>query len=270
MAEGFWAEVGGPHGYARTGRLQPIADEAALALARQREKTAAELWGDAARWQVVSSVPDWAPASPTGYWVQDTLSAHLHPRKACEALAAALRARGVSIQTSGAERGSVIWATGVTGLEALNQPDARPIGAAIKGQAALLKMDRAGAPQLFADGLHIIPHLDGTVAVGSTTENAFTHPDPDTLLDDVIARACTAVPALQDAEVIHRWAGLRPRARSRAPMLGPWPGRTGHYIANGGFKIGFGMAPKVAEVMADLVLERRDAIPPGFEVAAST
>ncbi len=32
------------------------------------------------------------------------------------------------------------------------------------------------------------------------------------------------------------------------------------------FKIGFGMAPKVAEVMADLLLEGRDAIPKGFRV----
>ncbi|MBS0565688.1 MAG: FAD-dependent oxidoreductase, partial [Proteobacteria bacterium] len=37
--------------------------------------------------------------------------------------------------------------------------------------------------------------------------------------------------------------------------------------ANGGFKIGFGMAPKVAEVMADLVLYGRDAIPEGFRIA---
>jgi len=52
-------------------------------------------------------------------------------------------------------------------------------------------------------------------------------------------------------------------------MLGPWPSRDGHYIANGGFKIGFGMAPKVAEVMADLVLEGVDRIPDGFRVEAS-
>ena len=37
----------------------------------------------------------------------------------------------------------------------------------------------------------------------------------------------------------------------------------GHFIANGGFKIGFGVAPLVAQVMADLVLEGRDRIPPG-------
>ena len=52
-------------------------------------------------------------------------------------------------------------------------------------------------------------------------------------------------------------------------MLGPWPERPGHFIANGGFKIGFGMAPKISEVMADLILEDRDQIPKGFEVTAS-
>jgi glycine oxidase len=74
------------------------------------------------------------------------------------------------------------------------------------------------------------------------------------------------VPVLKDAPVIARWAGVRPRARSRAPMLGAWPDRPDHFIANGGFKIGFGMAPKVAQVMADLLLEDHDTIPEGFRV----
>jgi len=69
--------------------------------------------------------------------------------------------------------------------------------------------------------------------------------------------------------VLDRWAGLRPRTASRAPMLGSWPGRDAQFIANGGFKIGFGMAPKVAEVMADLVLDGVDRVPAAFRVEAS-
>jgi glycine oxidase len=41
------------------------------------------------------------------------------------------------------------------------------------------------------------------------------------------------------------------------------------FIANGGFKIGFGVAPKVAEVMADLVLDGVDRVPVAFRVEAS-
>ncbi len=275
LARGFWSEVeavsGMSPGYAATGRVQPVADEAALALAQSRADSAADLWRGEAEWLVKRDDAGWGIDSPSGWFIQDTLSAHMHPRQACAALAAALQSRGVAVTAQASDSTApTIWATGAAGLEDLNKGHTRLVGQGIKGQAALLDLDRAGLPQLFIDGIHIIPHLDGTTAIGSTTEREYTDPhSTDAQLDVVIAKACAAVPALRGVPVIARWAGLRPRARSRAPMLGPWPGRPGHYIANGGFKIGFGMAPKLAEVMADLVLDGYDAIPDGFEVGAS-
>ena len=138
----------------------------------------------------------------------------------------------------------------------------------MKGQALSLRHDARDQPQLFVDGLHIVPHADGTVAIGSTSEATWTGNGPDAQLDALLDKAIAALPALARAEVTQRWAGIRPKAASRAPLLGAWPGRAGHYVANGGFKIGFGMAPKVAEVMADLVLEGRDIIPPEFRLDA--
>lgn len=277
MAGRFWAGVeaasGLASGYGRTGRLQPIADDAALALARARETTAAELWRGEAEWRVVPAAahPDWAPLSATGYLVHDSLSARLGPRRAVESLAQALRCRGVDIVTGMAEpEGAVVWAAGHAGLAALAADLAAPVGAGVKGQSALLALDVRDLPQIFADGVHVVPHADGTVGIGSTTERAYDDPaGTDDALEAVIARAEAAVPVLRHARVIERWAGVRPRARTRAPMLGPWPGRPGHYVANGGFKIGFGMAPKVAEVMAALILEGQDGIPDGFRVEDS-
>ncbi|MBM2576066.1 FAD-dependent oxidoreductase [Jannaschia sp. Os4] len=273
MAEGWWAEVaatgGGDPGYGRTGRLQPVA-EGGEALARARAATAADLWGDVATWAVEDAPAGWSPATPTGLVIRDTLSARLHPRRACAALADAIRARGGAIAAEAPDAGAVVHATGWRGLAEIGA--GRPAGVPVKGQAALLRLADApprDAPQLFAAALHVIPHADGTVAVGSTSERDFDHGEPDAQLDDVVARAVAAVPALAGAEVVERWAGLRPRARSRAPMLGAWPGRAGHWVANGGFKIGFGMAPKVGEVVADLVLEGRDAVPDGFRVEDS-
>ena len=272
MAGDFWRKVsdaGGKNpGYARTGRLQPVADEAARALAQRRTQTARDLWQDNARWEVTPATQEaWQPNSPDGHLIRDTLSAHLHPRQACDALVAALKAHDVAVHPEAADAGAVLWATGVAGLEAVGAGRPRIMGNGVKGQAALLRFDAAGAPQLFAGGVHIIPHLDGTVAIGSTSEREYDAPNStDAQLDDVIAAARAAVPVLQDAPVIARWAGVRPRARSRAPMLGSWPDHAGHYIANGGFKIGFGMAPKIADVMADLLLEGIDAIPDGFRV----
>ena len=275
MAGDFWQQVeqagGRAAGYGRTGRVQPIADDAALALAHRRADTAKELWGDAAQW-IVRPIADhdWCAPSATGVEIFDTLSGRIHPRQACLALVAALGAQGVAVTPDGPDTAITIHATGVAGLEALNTHHPRMVGAGIKGQAALLNFSAPDAPQLFADTLHIIPHRDGTTAIGSTTERDYSDGSTtDAQLDDILTRARGAVPALRGAQVVARWAGLRPRSRSRAPMLGAWPDRPGHFIANGGFKIGFGMAPKVAHVMADLILNDDNTIPPGFDVAAS-
>lgn len=274
MGEAFWRaveEVGGvPSSYARTGRLQPIADDHALALAEARAETARALWEGRYVWEVVEATGAWTPLSPTGRLIHDTLTARMFPRHACAALAAAVQALGGSIVSDASEEGAVVWATGAAGLEALSAERGRMVGAAVKGQAALLDVDARDLPQIFADTVHIVPHANGTTAIGSTSERDFGAADTtDDQLDAVIARARAAVPALADAPVLERWAGLRPRARTRAPMLGAWPGKPGHFIANGGFKIGFGIAPMVGQVMADLILDGRDTIPAEFRPEAS-
>ncbi len=273
MAERFWAEVmeigGVSPGYGRTGRLQPIANERALELAHARIETAKELWQGKAHWQVrpVADLGPWVPPSATGFVIHDTLTARMSPRRAGAAMVAALGALGVRIQPEAPNRGLVIHATGAAGLVELSNRLGRLVGAGIKGQSALLDFDARDAPQIFADAVHIIPHADGTLGIGSTTEREFDDPTgTDAALDDVIARAVAAMPVLRGVRVIDRWAGLRPRTKSRAPVLGVHPLYPGQFIANGGFKIGFGMAPKVAHVMADLMLEGHDTIPDDFRI----
>jgi glycine oxidase len=276
MAELFWTGVaeasGDDPGYARTGRVQPLADEAAVERARERAVTAGELWQGRYRWEVrtVDDFPNLVH-SHTGLVTFDDFSARLHPRRAVAALVAALTRRGAEIASTAPDSDAIIHATGVAGLlELKGLAGDRIIGAGVKGQAALLDRDLRDLPQLYADGLHVVPHVDGTVAVGSTSERDWDDPTAtDTQLDDVIARARAACPALRDAPVIERWAGIRPRARSRAPILGHHPLRPGEFIANGGFKIGFGMAPLVARMLADLVVDRIDRIPPEFRPEAS-
>ena len=270
-AETFWPVVetasGLPSGYARIGRLLPLASDREVALARGRTEAARENWGAAATWQVIEGQAGnpWTPPSPTGLFVHDTLSAILHPRQATQSLAAAVTARGGVILADAAPEPPVVWATGWQGLLDLNRALNRHVGSGVKGQALLLDHDARGQPQIFAGGIHVIPHLDGTVAIGSTTEREFDDPKTtDARLDDLLARAGALMPVLQDAPVLARWAGVRPRATSRAPLLGPWPGREGHFIAHGGFKIGFGMAPKCAALMADLVLDGNDRLPEAF------
>lgn len=277
-AEGFWrqvAETGGVDpGYGRTGRIQPTS-RTDLDRLRHRIEGAERHWHGAARmWLTQSPETPLVPDSPDGWWLMDDLTARLSPRRACEALAAAITARGGKIVTGQhvtppAVATPAIWATGAAGLESLSADTGRKIGQGVKGQSAALKYDAPDAPQVFVDGLHIVPHADGTVGVGSTSENSFAHDRIDEQLDAVIARVRDLCPALSRAAHVESWAGLRPRARSRAPLMGQWPDRAGHFVMNGGFKIGFGMAPEMARMMADLVLERRGSIPPAFRFHGS-
>lgn len=276
--ERYWREVeevsGQMSGYDRVGRLQPIDTERALGLAQERADNAAEHWRGQATWQVIEAAGagDWCPQTATGLVIHETLSARIHPRQACHALAAAIRAMGGEIVIGEASErlGKTVWATGVAGLQEISARLGKQVGNGVKGQAAILGLDARGAPITSAGDVLVVPHADGTVAVGSTSEREYDSPDKtDDQLEDLIQRACAVFPMLAAAPIVERWANLRPRAKSRAPMLGVHPTREGDFIANGGFKIGFGMAPKVGEVMADLVLEKVDTIPERFRPEAS-
>jgi glycine/D-amino acid oxidase-like deaminating enzyme len=91
-AEDWWARVaatsGLPTGYARIGRLQPLTDAAAVALAQTRAVQAETLWQGRAHWQVIPATgAAWQPASATGLMIHDTLSARISPRLGLAAVA---------------------------------------------------------------------------------------------------------------------------------------------------------------------------------------
>jgi glycine/D-amino acid oxidase-like deaminating enzyme len=76
-----------------------------------------------------------------------------------------------------------------------------------------------------------------------------------------LRRALTAaVPALGTAEVISTIAGVYDVTRDWHPMLGPWPGVDGLYLAVGFSGHGLKLAPAVGEAVADELAGRTPAI----------
>lgn len=269
----YWADIrragGVDTGWARTGRISAPGGDIAARLA-----------GAARHWPQEFTMRRGPVRHPLlagggGEYLFDTLTARISPRRAVAALAAAVRAAGGVIEEGAGLRhpdtteGPCIWATGAEGLAQLSADLGRPAGRAIKGQSASFRLALPQAPQLFLDGLHVVPHADGTVAIGSTAERDFADPAAtDGQLEALIERARALCPPLAGAAVAERWAGLRPRAESRAPLLGPWPGRDGHWVANGGFKIGLAMAPWAGEALAEWLLDGRCRVPEGWRLAS--
>ncbi|NOX74038.1 MAG: FAD-binding oxidoreductase [Alphaproteobacteria bacterium] len=274
----FWAKVdrlsGLRSGFGQIGRLVPLETPRELELAQMRVKTAAEFWRGHAEWRVVenSEFEGWAVQSASGFHSFDTLSARISPRAACATLAAAFQAIGGTIvEGTTASKGAAaeVWCTGFEGLDDLSRDLGQVVGIGEKGQGLLLDYQAGDVPQLFASGVHFIPHAGGKLAIGSTSERDWQEADStDDQLEELLRKACGICPSLQGAPVLKRWAGVRPRANKRTPMLGRHPLHDDVFIANGGFKIGFGVAVKAGEVMADLVLNGAADIPEGFLVEA--
>lgn len=289
------AATGRSAGYRRSGRLMPLAKPHLRTIALRHEQDALVNWRAGDRqfhWHVYdqSPVEGWLDnaAAESGV-VFDTLAARVAPRPFLATLSAYLRrsqhvrieegrepvhidpAAGRADFADGSTEafGDCIIANGVDAFPLLdglaNTPG--PSGTGVKGQAALLKADvDPNLPVVFTDGLYVVPHENGMVAVGSTSENAFDAPfSTDEQLDVLLARAADMVPFVRSAQVIERWAGIRPKAIGRDPMAGRHPDHQRIYALTGGFKISFGIAHRLATaVISEICGETDDSLPPSF------
>lgn len=277
------AETGLACGYRRCGRLLPLAKPHHAELAVERQADAGKRWttptgsfvwivresGHAVGWPSKEAMPHGV--------VFESLAARINPRLYIAALTASLdrsvtviegdsfetidEAAGVVTTRHGRtiRAGHVILAAGHASFDLLGKLLNRPpqdFGSAIKGQAALLKADiDQHLPLIFQDGTYVVPHDDGLVAVGSTSERQFEAGfTTDEKLDAVIAKATELCPALADASIVERWANLRPKAIKRDPMIGIVPGFRSLLVATGGFKITFGIAHEMARCALDLAV----------------
>ncbi|PCJ74570.1 MAG: amino acid oxidase [Rhodobacteraceae bacterium] len=277
-AQSHWAEVdatsGLSSGYDRLGRIIPITNARGLEHAEIRVEDAKSLWDGEAFWHVEDPAKfnGWISPEAAPYGViHENLSARINPRLACLSLAKALQSKGCEILEgwemtaigdnqitghSGTIRvRAIVMATGVACFPYLETLWGRNAGMGVKGQSAVMGgVNATDVPMIFGDHTYIIPHENGDIGVGSTSENTYDDPySIDEQLDTVIERALTICPALRHAKIKHTWANLRPRARKPDPMLGPIDGPEGLYMATGGFKIGFGIAHKCGEVVAAMI-----------------
>lgn len=284
-------------GYRRCGRIIPLPKAHLRPIAQRHQQEALSNWNADGRqfhWHLLDEPPvnGWVAedAGEAGF-VHDTFAAKVSPRalvaalKACversthvrlieNCAIASIDPSGIAILDGGervnfdhcmvsAGHGSfplIQNALGLSANGALGQP--------VKGQAALLdaKADPA-MPVVFLNGLYVVPHEDGSVAIGSTSEEEFDDAfSTDERLELLIDKARQIVPTLGEAAVVERWAGLRPKAIGRDPMVGVHPEHSRLIALTGGFKVSFGLAHRLADAALDAMCGKPMDVPASFSL----
>ncbi len=246
-------------GYARCGRVQIIATKG------QRESMERDAAASGNIQQMISA--EKALELEPNIRVDDALGAlycpltgRVQPQRMVDALKSASIKRGVDIRENYTVENiaevrslakQVIVTAGAWTMDLLPEHIIKPV----KGQGLELKPSKKTVPHLLPKKVsYSIPHDDGNVIIGSTTEpeagfdETPTKDAKDMLWETAIAMA----PDLADAELIVHWAGLRPRGETSLPLAKRLDETT--LVAAGHYKIGLCLAPKVAEVICGLVI----------------
>ncbi|WP_417684845.1 NAD(P)/FAD-dependent oxidoreductase [Roseibium sp.] len=274
--QGLEAETGLSTGYGRCGRILPLTTQDKFDHHLERAAEADERWqplktGFTYQVEAQGSRADWLSpkAAPFGI-VYETLAGRVAPRAYLAALAAFVREHGTLIEgacfeafdeatgaitgkgiASALAAGRLVLASGPESFDHLKSLTGEMIGRGEKGQALI--MEGAGLedlPAIYCDGLYVVPHDDGTVAIGSTSDRDFVDSAVDPVrTEELIRRATAFCPRLEGRKVLSVWAGIRPRCNKRDALVGNVPGHERVFVATGGFKISYGIAHLIADAL---------------------
>lgn len=169
-----------------------------------------------------------------------------------------VRARGIGTL----EAGAVVLAAGAWSSEIAGVPPElrlRPV----KGQILALGNDPPRISRaVIRHDIYLVPRLSGECVVGATVEDGVADKAvTSAALHWLITEALITVPAFGRAPFLRAWAGLRPAASDGRPVVGPWPGLPGLFVATGHLRSGILFTPITAHIIRDWILKGRCSLP---------
>jgi glycine oxidase len=125
----------------------------------------------------------------------------------------------------------------------------------IKGQMLQYQSEPGLLNRVINEGpRYLVPRSDGLVLAGSTEEEVgFQKDTTEPELAELNRFATSLIPALAEAKIVGRWAGLRPGVYDSFPYLAKLPNLANAYVAAGHFRSGLFLSPATATVMSQLI-----------------
>jgi glycine oxidase len=175
------------------------------------------------------------------------------------------RARGVVAEGERVDADAVLLAAGAWTSELAASFGARLPVEPRRGQMlALVHVPPVLGHCVHGDDVYLVPRPSGELLVGATVERVgFQGAVTADGIAGLLSAALELVPRLGTLAISRTWYGFRPWAPDSLPILGPWPGIAGLFVATAHFRNGIMLAPITARLMAEWIVEGR----PSIEVA---
>jgi len=131
----------------------------------------------------------------------------------------------------------------------------------IRGQLLHLRgVHRAASHIIWGSGCYVVPWENGTALVGATVEDVGFHETATAEgVQSLLTAATSVLPSLSGATFEGVRVGLRPMAADELPIIGPSSTLPNVFYATGHYRNGILLAPLTAMVVADYLLENREA-----------
>jgi glycine oxidase len=131
----------------------------------------------------------------------------------------------------------------------------------VKGQIATLRALNETLRQVVWGGeCYLVPRVDGEVILGATQEDGNYDARPTLAGIGALSEAALELLPWSGKLVLENvWAGLRPAAPDRYPILGPMPGFSNLWIATAHFRNGVLLGPLTGRLLAQHLLTGQPA-----------
>lgn len=111
-------------------------------------------------------------------------------------------------------------------------------------------------------GVYLVPRPSGELLIGATVERVgFRREVTAEGVAELLTAAIDLVPALGSRAITRTWCGFRPFVSDGLPILGPWPGIAGLFVATAHYRNGIMLAPITAQLMTEWMLKGEPSIP---------